>query len=83
MGSFEFRELKRRFGRTYIATERAETSLREGNADLVSFGTAFLANPDLLERFEQGVALNDADPTTFYPGEERGYTDYPTMAQIL
>ncbi len=61
---------------------RAETSLREGNADLVSFGTAFLANPDLVERFEQGVALNDADPTTFYQGEERGYTDYPTMAQI-
>ncbi|WP_411741289.1 hypothetical protein [Pseudomonas sp. GL-RE-29] len=48
----------------------------------MSFGTAFLANPDLVERFEQGVALNDADPTTFYQGEERGYTDYPTMAQI-
>jgi N-ethylmaleimide reductase len=86
-GSFDFRELKRRFGGTYITNggydaERAETSLREGNADLVSFGTAFLANPDLVERFEQGVALNDADPTTFYQGEERGYTDYPTMAQI-
>ena len=86
-GSFDFRELKRRFGGTYIANggydaERAETSLQEGNADLVSFGTAFLANPDLVERFKHGAALNDVDPTTFYQGEERGYTDYPTMAEI-
>ncbi|WP_122665713.1 alkene reductase [Pseudomonas viridiflava] len=86
-GSFDFRELKRRFGGTYIANggydaERAETSLREGNADLVSFGTAFLANPDLVERFKQGAVLNNADPTTFYQGEERGYTDYPTLAEL-
>ena len=85
-GPFDFRELKRRFGGTYIANggydaERAGKALSLGDADLVSFGTAFLANPDLVERFKHNRALNEADPTTFYQGEDRGYTDYPTMAQ--
>ncbi|WP_415773985.1 alkene reductase [Pseudomonas sp. LB3P38] len=85
-GPFDFGELKRRFGGTYIANggydaERAGTALSLGAADLVSFGTGFLANPDLVERFKHNSALNEADPTTFYQGEDRGYTDYPTMAQ--
>ncbi|MDN3219674.1 alkene reductase [Pseudomonas nunensis] len=85
-GAFDFRDLKRRFGGSYIANggydaERAEKALSSGDADLVSFGTAFLANPDLVERFQRGAALNEADPATFYQGEERGYTDYPTLAQ--
>ncbi|MGF6362020.1 N-ethylmaleimide reductase [Pseudomonas frederiksbergensis] len=85
-GAFDFRDLKRRFGGSYIANggydaERAEKALSSGDADLVSFGTAFLANPDLVERFQRGAALNEADPATFYQGEERGYTDYPTLAE--
>ena len=85
-GAFDFSDLKRRFGGRYIANggydaQRAEKALGSGAADLVSFGTAFLANPDLVERFKQGAALNEADPATFYQGEERGYTDYPTLAQ--
>ncbi|MHC8334559.1 alkene reductase [Pseudomonas sp. LB3P25] len=85
-GPFDFGELKRRFGGTYIANggydaERAGTALSLGDADLVSFGTGFLANPDLVERFKHNSALNEADPTTFYQGGDRGYTDYPTMAE--
>lgn len=84
-GQFDFVDLKSRFGGTYIANggydaERAAASVRTGKADLVSFGTRFLANPDLVERFKRGAALNEADPSTFYQGEERGYTDYPTLA---
>jgi N-ethylmaleimide reductase len=48
-------------------------------ADLVSFGVLFLANPDLPERFRQNAPLNDADMSTYYTGEEKGYTDYPAM----
>lgn len=83
-GSFDFAELKRRFGGTYIANggydaERAAKAIDAGEADLVSFGATFLANPDLVERFKQGAPLNEADKATFYQGEERGYTDYPTL----
>ncbi len=46
-------------------------------ADLVAFGEAFIANPDLPLRFRAGLTLTPADRTTFYGGNERGYTDYP------
>ena len=57
----------------------AEQSLQHG-ADLVAFGKAFIANPDLVARLRQGGPFNPADKTTFYGGGERGYTDYPTLA---
>jgi N-ethylmaleimide reductase len=59
--------------------ETAEAALASGLADLVSFGSLFLANPDLPERFAAGAPLNAPDQATFYGGGERGYTDYPTL----
>ncbi len=48
-------------------------------ADLVAFGKAFIANPDLTRRLREGAALNPADRNTFYGGGAHGYTDYPTL----
>ena len=45
----------------------------------MAFGTSFLANPDLPERFLRGAALNTPDPATFYSSGPAGYTDYPTL----
>ncbi len=59
---------------------RAQETVRGGLADLISFGRLFLANPDLPERLRRAARLNDPDPTTFYGGDARGYTDYPFMA---
>jgi N-ethylmaleimide reductase len=53
-----------------------------GGADLVSVGRAFLANPDLVDRLRDGAPLNEPDPTTFYGGDERGYTDYPALSTV-
>jgi N-ethylmaleimide reductase len=53
--------------------------IESGLADLVSFGIPFLANPDLPDRFRKNVPLNREDPSTFYTGEEKGYTDYPAL----
>lgn len=80
----DYRELKRRFGGLYMANagydlQRASEALRTRSADLVAFGRLFLANPDLPARFARGAALNEPDPDTFYGGDERGYTDYPTL----
>jgi N-ethylmaleimide reductase len=55
--------------------------LREGLADLIAFGRKFIANPDLSERLRIGAPLNKDDPTTYYGGGEKGYTDYPSLAQ--
>ena len=59
--------------------------LSEGNADMVSFGELFLANPDLPERFKHDAPLNTPDSNTFYGQGDRnpnpGYTDYPTLEE--
>ncbi len=53
--------------------------LLDRGADLVSFGRGFISNPDLVERFRTGAALATPDESTFYGGDHRGYTDYPTL----
>ena len=62
----------------YTAVEAAE-AIDAGQIDAVAFGTSFLANPDLPERFRTGAALNQPDPATFYSSGAAGYTDYPTL----
>jgi N-ethylmaleimide reductase len=57
-------------------------AIARGDADLVAYGAAFLANPDLPNRFRQGAALNPPDRATFYGGDARGYTDYPTLEEL-
>src|ERR1044071_5410101 len=59
--------------------ESGEQLLAQGGADGIVFGTKFLANPDLPERFKRGAPLNEPDRATFYSPGERGYTDYPTL----
>ena len=58
----------------------AEAALQAGQADLVAFGRAMLANPDLVERMRRGAALNAPDMATFYTAGAAGYTDYPALA---
>ncbi len=55
----------------------ADAAITSGAADLVAFGTAFLANPDLPARLAEDAPLNAPDRATFYGGDARGYTDYP------
>ncbi len=58
---------------------RANAVIRGGTADLVSFATLFLANPDLPERFRRGGPFNPPERKTFYGGSAAGYTDYPPL----
>jgi N-ethylmaleimide reductase len=76
--------LRRRFNRTYIVNggfdlDSANAAIHAGEADLVAFGTRFLANPDLPQRYRIDAALNVPDQATFYAGEDKGFTDYPSL----
>lgn len=63
-----------------LTQDSAESVLSEGRADATVFGSAFLANPDLPERFRVGASLNAADRTTFFaPPGAKGYIDYPAL----
>ncbi len=57
--------------------EKAESIINEKKADLVAFGRAFLANPDLVNKMKNDLPLNNPDEDTFYTPGEKGYTDYP------
>lgn len=59
--------------------ETGNAAIAARQADLVAFGTPFLANPDLPERLRNGARLNQPDRATFYGGDARGYTDYPAL----
>ncbi len=83
--SLDYRKIRDSFDGCYMANcgydkTRAQAAIAGGDADMVSFGKLFLANPDLVERFQTGAELNSPDPDTFYGGDEKGYTDYPTLA---
>ncbi len=81
---FDFAAARRAFKGAYIANngytrEMAIDAVESGHADAVAFGRLFIANPDLVQRFKLGAALNTPNPQTFYgPGRE-GYTDYPAL----
>lgn len=54
----------------------AESVIQTGTADLVAFGLPFIANPDLVERFQDDLELANPDIDTLYQGSEKGYIDY-------
>ncbi len=63
----------------YYTRERAEIELHKGIATYVSFGSLFLANPDLPKRFELNADLNIVDPATIFGSDSKGYVDYPFL----
>lgn len=76
--------IRNEFGGTIILSggydaEMAEKELNEDKGELVAFGRPYISNPDLVERFETGASLVDADQSTFYTPGAKGYIDYPTM----
>ncbi|HET6583725.1 MAG TPA: alkene reductase, partial [Nannocystaceae bacterium] len=58
----------------------ATAVLAEGQADAITFGSKFLANPDLPERLRRGAELQPPRYETFYTPGPAGYLDYPALA---
>ena len=61
--------------------EKANAILEKGDADLISFGVLYIANPDLVERIAEHAPLNASQAETFFLGAEGGYLDYPTLKE--
>jgi N-ethylmaleimide reductase len=84
---FDYARLKRLFGGIVIANngfdkDRANKIIAGGSADLIAFGTPFIANPDLVVRLFLDAPLTPVDRATLYGGGEHGYTDYPFLRSI-
>lgn len=57
--------------------ETGNALLRNGFADAIAFGSPFISNPDLVERFSNGAAISPSNRDTYYGGGHSGYLDYP------
>ncbi|WP_433396489.1 alkene reductase [Streptomyces sp. CA-146814] len=58
------------------------TVIDDGIADLISYGVLFLANPDLPARLKAKGPFNAPDPSSFFGGDAKGYTDYPALDAV-
>lgn len=61
--------------------DKAEALIGSGLTSAIAFGRPYIANPDLVERFNRKSALNTPNEATFYGGGAEGYTDYPALAE--
>jgi N-ethylmaleimide reductase len=62
-----------------INAEHGARLISEGAGDLVAFGRAYIANPDLAERIASGAPLNQGRPEGYYGSSPIGYSDYPFL----
>ncbi|MGL3043854.1 alkene reductase [Acinetobacter pecorum] len=78
---------QRSHGVPYIANMRLSREdaielLASGKADAVSFGKAYIANPDLYERLLEDAPLNELKLENMIGSQAaEGYIDYPTLAE--
>ncbi|KAM0947236.1 putative 12-oxophytodienoate reductase [Dioscorea sansibarensis] len=77
--------MRKAFKGTFIAAggydrDEGNKVVAEGYTGLVAYGRLFLANPDLMKRFELNVPLNNYNRFTFYtPDPVVEYTDHPFL----
>jgi N-ethylmaleimide reductase len=86
--AFDYRSaLRPMFNGAYLfgggqTQQTAEQRIAQGQADAVVFGSAFIANPDLPQRFLQDAPLNKPNPALFYTPGAQGYIDYPSIDPV-
>lgn len=66
----------------YTSSSASDT-VGAGTADAIAFGRLFISNPDLVERIAADRPLSPYDRSTFYGGQEKGYTDYPPSGEAI
>ena len=65
-----------------LKAESARELIAAGRAQGISFGRAFIANPDLVERMQHHWPLAQVQRDTLYGLHgAHGYTDYPRYAE--
>ena len=81
---FDYAALRRVIGAPWMVNngytrQMALDVVDSGGADLVAFGKAFIANPDLGRRLREDAPMNALNTALLYGGGPEGYTDYPTL----
>ena len=84
----DFEALRHRAPGAFMANNEltvadAERLIETGEADLVSFARAYIANPDLISRIRDGAPLAEAPKEYWYGGDATGYSDWPTVDRAV
>ena len=61
----------------YTTKPELATEIADKTGNLIAFGRAFIASPDIVYRLKNLTPLNRYNRTTFYSPGLVGYTDYP------
>ncbi|CAM6119722.1 unnamed protein product [Calypogeia fissa] len=70
------------FGAGGYTRESGNEAVKEGKIDCAVYGRLFLANPDMVKRFQLSAPLNKYDRSTFYTQDPVvGYNDYPFLEE--
>ena len=82
---FDYVALRRLFSGAWMVNNgytraMAMDVVARGDADLVSFGKAFIGNPDLVRRLREDAPWNPLDMARLYGGGAEGYIDYPVLS---
>ncbi|SMN22501.1 similar to Saccharomyces cerevisiae YHR179W OYE2 Conserved NADPH oxidoreductase containing flavin mononucleotide (FMN) [Maudiozyma saulgeensis] len=62
--------------------QTAKTFLKDDRT-LVAYGRYFISNPDLVDRLQNSLPLNEYDEDSYYTMSPNGYIDYPTYDEAL
>ncbi|MEO5603898.1 MAG: hypothetical protein ABIR06_23485 [Cyclobacteriaceae bacterium] len=79
-------DLRKIFKNTIILSggyteEKAALAIKNNHADLISFARAFIPNPDLVNRFQNKLPLNQPKFDLFVTPGAAGYADYPVFEE--
>jgi N-ethylmaleimide reductase len=85
---FDYAALRKHFDGAWMLNNgytraMALDAVASGSADLIAFGKAFIANPDLGRRLRDDAPMNALNQATLYGGGAAGYTDYPVLDAAL
>lgn len=57
--------------------QTGNAAIESGLADMISYGSLYISNPDLVDRFRKHAPVVKPHAETFYTPDSKGYTDYP------
>lgn len=72
----------RLIGNESFKLEEARDAVAAGTLTAVAFGRPFIANPDLVTRFRDGLPLAEFDLSTLYTPGPEGYITYPVAPGV-
>ena len=81
-GFFVFGEANRKKSHDANDADSGNHAIGDKGASAVAYATSYIANPDLVRRFQDGLPLAEVDQHSLYTPGAVGYSDYPDYTEV-